>query len=113
MAQRLDTGIAAWADDVGLLGRFQAFERQPPDPVTARRLLEDLRSRSPTFSWIGFPEQVSEAAREVTARLNAALNEGLPTPAGRLRLGCSVGIALLRHDAPDFETAMAMADAAL
>jgi diguanylate cyclase (GGDEF)-like protein len=59
----------------------------------------------------GFPEQVSEAAREVTARLNAALNEGLPTPAGRLRLGCSVGIALLRHDAPDFETAMA--DAAL
>jgi hypothetical protein len=56
MAQRLDAGIAAWADDVGLLARFQAFERQPPDPVTARRLLEDLRSRSPTFSWIGFTD---------------------------------------------------------
>jgi diguanylate cyclase (GGDEF)-like protein len=54
MAQRLDTGIANWANDVGLLARFQAFERQPPDPATARRLLEDLRSRSPTFSWIGF-----------------------------------------------------------
>lgn len=54
MAERLDSGLAAWADDVGLLARFEAFERQPPDPAAARRLLEDLRTRSPTFSWIGF-----------------------------------------------------------
>lgn len=54
MAERLDSGLAAWANDVGLLARFEAFERQPADPAMARRLLEDLRTRSPTFSWIGF-----------------------------------------------------------
>lgn len=54
MAQRLDSGLAAWARDVVLLTRFEAFEREPPDPAGARRLLEDLRHRSPTFSWIGF-----------------------------------------------------------
>jgi diguanylate cyclase (GGDEF)-like protein len=54
MAQRLDSGLADWAHDVGLLARFEALERQPPEPALARRLLEDLKARSPTFSWIGF-----------------------------------------------------------
>ncbi|SHI44646.1 hypothetical protein SAMN02745194_00390 [Roseomonas rosea] len=54
MAQRLESGLSSWAHDVGLLARFEAFEREPPDPRLARRLLEDLRLRSPTFSWIGF-----------------------------------------------------------
>ncbi|WP_043336807.1 GGDEF domain-containing protein [Belnapia moabensis] len=54
MAQRLDSGLADWARDVGMLARFEAFERQPAEPATARRLLEDLKARSPTFSWIGF-----------------------------------------------------------
>jgi len=54
MARRLDAGLSGWATDVGLLARFQAFEQEPPDPAAARRLLEDLRLRSPTFSWIGF-----------------------------------------------------------
>ena len=54
MAQRLEAGLGNWANDVGLLARFEAFEREPPDPRLARRLLEDLRLRSPTFSWIGF-----------------------------------------------------------
>lgn len=54
MAQRLDSGLASWAHDVGMLARFEAFERRPADPAAARRLLEDLRSRSPSFSWIGF-----------------------------------------------------------
>jgi diguanylate cyclase (GGDEF)-like protein len=54
MAQRLDSGLADWARDVGLLARFEAFERQPAEPAMARRLLEDLKTRSPTFSWIGF-----------------------------------------------------------
>ena len=54
MAQRLDSGLADWARDVGMLARFEVFERQPPEPAMARRLLEDLRARSPTFSWIGF-----------------------------------------------------------
>ncbi|WP_458093640.1 sensor domain-containing diguanylate cyclase [Roseomonas sp. WA12] len=54
MAQRLDSGLASWAHDVGMLARFEVFERRPADPAAARRLLEDLRSRSPTFSWIGF-----------------------------------------------------------
>jgi hypothetical protein len=76
MAQRLDTGIAAWANDVGLLARFQAFERQPPDPVTARRLLEDLQSRSPTFSWIGF----TDANRGVIAATGGLL-EGVDVSA--------------------------------
>ncbi|MFH5923982.1 GGDEF domain-containing protein [Roseomonas xinghualingensis] len=56
MAQRLDTGLVSWVNDVGLLARFEAFERQPPDPAVARRLLEDLRNRSPSFSWIGFTD---------------------------------------------------------
>jgi diguanylate cyclase (GGDEF)-like protein len=54
MAQRLDSGLAAWAHDVGMLARFEVFERRTPDAALARRLLEDLRGRSPTFSWIGF-----------------------------------------------------------
>ncbi|WP_159999415.1 diguanylate cyclase [Roseomonas sp. 18066] len=54
MAQRLDSGLVEWANDVGLLARFEAFSRQPPEPAMARRLMEDLQTRSPTFSWIGF-----------------------------------------------------------
>jgi diguanylate cyclase (GGDEF)-like protein len=54
MAQHLDAGLASWTYDVGMLARFETFERRPADPAAARRLLEDLRSRSPTFSWIGF-----------------------------------------------------------
>ncbi|MBL6455398.1 diguanylate cyclase [Belnapia sp. T6] len=54
MAQRLESGLADWARDVGMLARFEVFERQPADPPMARRLLEDLQARSPTFSWIGF-----------------------------------------------------------
>jgi diguanylate cyclase (GGDEF)-like protein len=54
MAQRLDSGLVEWAHDVGLLARFEAFSRQPPEPAMARRLMEDLQTRSPTFSWIGF-----------------------------------------------------------
>ncbi|SDD20490.1 sensor domain-containing diguanylate cyclase [Belnapia rosea] len=54
MALRLDSGLADWAHDVGMLARFEVFERQPAQPSMARRLLEDLKGRSPTFSWIGF-----------------------------------------------------------
>ena len=54
MAERLDSGLADWAKDVGLLARFEAFERRPAEPATSRRLLEDLKARSPSFSWIGF-----------------------------------------------------------
>ncbi|WP_164867887.1 GGDEF domain-containing protein [Rhodovarius crocodyli] len=54
MAQRLDNGLTDWARDVTQLTRFETFGREPPEPASARRLLEDLRDRSPTFSWIGF-----------------------------------------------------------
>ncbi|MBU8539961.1 GGDEF domain-containing protein [Falsiroseomonas tokyonensis] len=54
MAARLDAGLSAWARDVALLARFAAFQQDPPDPAAARRLLEDLQTRSPEFSWIGF-----------------------------------------------------------
>ncbi|WP_198380913.1 diguanylate cyclase [Roseomonas sp. KE2513] len=54
MARRLDAGLSEWAADVGLLARFETFEREPAEPAAARRLLEALRLRSPTFSWIGF-----------------------------------------------------------
>ncbi|WP_419897381.1 sensor domain-containing diguanylate cyclase [Roseomonas sp. USHLN139] len=54
MAQRLDSGLVEWAHDVGLMARFEAFSRQPPEPAMARRLMEDLQTRSPTFAWIGF-----------------------------------------------------------
>ncbi|MFC7737730.1 diguanylate cyclase domain-containing protein [Roseomonas sp. GCM10028921] len=54
MARRLDDGLAVWANDVRLLARFEPLEREPADPSAARRLLEDLQLRSPTFSWIGF-----------------------------------------------------------
>ncbi|MBP0444994.1 diguanylate cyclase [Roseomonas sp. SSH11] len=54
MATRLDSSLSQWAHDVRLLTRFETFEREPPEPRAARRLLEDLQTRSPTFSWIGF-----------------------------------------------------------
>ena len=54
MAERLDLGLRAWARDVGLLARFGAFAQEPPDRAATRQLLEDLKARSPEFSWIGF-----------------------------------------------------------
>lgn len=54
MAERLDAGLRAWARDVALLAKFSAFQQDPPDPAAARRLLDDLKTRSPEFSWIGF-----------------------------------------------------------
>ena len=37
----------------------------------------------------------------------------MPTEAGRLRLGCSLGVALMPRDATVMEQAIAKADAAL
>lgn len=54
MAGRLDTGLRAWGRDVALLTRFATFHDDPPNPAAARRLLEDLKTRSPEFAWIGF-----------------------------------------------------------
>ncbi|MGX9962837.1 diguanylate cyclase domain-containing protein [Roseomonas sp. F4] len=54
MAGRLDAGLAAWGQDVAMLARFAAFQAEPAEPAVARRLLDDLKTRSPEFSWIGF-----------------------------------------------------------
>ncbi|MBE9605083.1 GGDEF domain-containing protein [Acetobacteraceae bacterium H6797] len=54
MAERMDTGLQNWAKDVSLLARFSVFQQEPPDRDNARQLLEDLKTRSPEFSWIGF-----------------------------------------------------------
>lgn len=54
MARRLDGSLSRWANDVRLLARFETFEREPADPRAARRMLEDVQLRSPTFAWIGF-----------------------------------------------------------
>ncbi|MBU8545509.1 MULTISPECIES: GGDEF domain-containing protein [Roseomonadaceae] len=54
MAGRLDAGLQEWGRDVALLTRFAAFHAEPPEPAAARRLLDDLKTRSPDFSWIGF-----------------------------------------------------------
>jgi diguanylate cyclase (GGDEF)-like protein len=62
---------------------------------------------------VGPPDKVEAAAREVGLRLNFMLREGVPTETGRLRLGCSLGVALLPRDAATMEQAIARADAAL
>jgi diguanylate cyclase (GGDEF)-like protein len=54
MAERLDAALGAWARDVVLLSRQEVFEQAPPKVQQMRWLLEDLKARSPEFSWIGF-----------------------------------------------------------
>jgi diguanylate cyclase (GGDEF)-like protein len=54
MAERLDAGLGAWARDVVLLSRQEVFEQAPPKVQQMRLLLEELKARSPEFSWIGF-----------------------------------------------------------
>ncbi|MDQ1077770.1 sensor domain-containing diguanylate cyclase [Pseudoroseomonas cervicalis] len=61
----------------------------------------------------GPPEQVQQAAESVGQGLDAMLREGVPTPAGLLTLGCSMGCALLPPAQPDFDSAIADADARL
>jgi diguanylate cyclase (GGDEF)-like protein len=53
------------------------------------------------------------AADEVSARLQAALAEGLETPMGRLALGCSIGVAILPRDAQTIDAGIEHADRAL
>ncbi|WBV44995.1 sensor domain-containing diguanylate cyclase [Pseudoroseomonas cervicalis] len=61
----------------------------------------------------GPPDQVRQAAEAVGQGLDTMLREGVPTPAGRLHLGCSMGCALLPPAQPDFDSAIADADARL
>ncbi|SHI44675.1 diguanylate cyclase (GGDEF) domain-containing protein [Roseomonas rosea] len=53
------------------------------------------------------------AALEVGARLKAMLQEGVPTSEGRLRLGCSMGVAVMAEQADTMEAAIERADIAL
>ncbi|MFC0386550.1 sensor domain-containing diguanylate cyclase [Muricoccus vinaceus] len=61
----------------------------------------------------GETDSVAEAALEVGARLNALLRDGVPSPAGQVRLGCSMGFARVPLDAPDIDAAIEKADAGL
>ncbi|MGX9965545.1 diguanylate cyclase domain-containing protein [Roseomonas sp. F4] len=56
MAARLDNGLQAWSRDVSLIANFGAFRQEPQDRATLRRLLNDLKTRSLEFSWIGFAD---------------------------------------------------------
>jgi diguanylate cyclase (GGDEF)-like protein len=62
---------------------------------------------------VGPPDKVGAAVQEVSGRLSAALQNGLATPEGLLRLNCSVGFALIPQDAPNLDAAIPIADTAL
>jgi len=53
VARRLNEDLSRWANEIEHLAQSETLESEPADPTAARRLLEDLRRRSPTFSWIG------------------------------------------------------------
>lgn len=53
------------------------------------------------------------AAERAAERLLAALADGIPTSAGVMPVGTSIGLALVPEDAPDLAAAIAAADAAL